>query len=297
MPYLKRSDASVFFDDTSGRGEPIVTLHGFIENGSYWGRTGVSGALAAAGYRVIDMDMRGHGRSVPEGANPGYSIESVAADIGALADLLGLQRFHLLTHATGGMAALRYAMDHSDRLLSVTSSDTSSATIPLDKYCGPEWDERPVPMDDPDILSVAEYNSGMLAAFPNFNEMFRRLREDATHHPLAPFYNRFDHNADPERCWRWTLEIQSLNNPVLCSAFARGYYADHDPRTAALRRIGCPNLVIVGEHDFYMLKPAEQLARCIPQAELVVMEGLGHMTAIEAPERITAHVLKFLCSL
>ena len=55
--------------------------------------------------------------------------------------------------------------------------------------------------------------------------------------------------------------------------------------------------MIVGEHDFYMLKPAEQLARCIPQAELVVMEGLGHMTAIEAPERITAHVLKFLCSL
>jgi hypothetical protein len=139
------------------------------------------------------------------------------------------------------MAALRYAMDHSERLLSVTSSDTSSATIPLDKYCGPEWDERPVPMDDPDILSVAEYNTGMLAAFPNFAEMFRRLREDATHHPLAPFYNRFDSNADPERCWRWALEIQSLNNPVLCSAFARGYYADHDPRTAALRRIGCPN--------------------------------------------------------
>ena len=53
-------------------------------------------------------------------------------------------------------------------------------------------------MDDPDILSVAEYNSGMLAAFPNFNEMFRRLREDATHHPLAPFYNRFDSNADPD---------------------------------------------------------------------------------------------------
>ncbi|HNC70556.1 MAG TPA: alpha/beta fold hydrolase, partial [Pseudomonadales bacterium] len=185
MPYLKRNDASVFFDDTGGRGEAIVTLHGFIENGSYWGRTGVSGALADAGYRVIDMDMRGHGRSVPEGANPGYSIESVAADIGALADLLGLQRFHLLTHATGGMAALRYAMDHSERLLSITSSDTSSATIPLDKYCGPEWDEQPVPMDDPDILSVAEYNAGMLAAFPNFAEMFRRLREDPANHPLA----------------------------------------------------------------------------------------------------------------
>ena len=48
--------------------------------------------------------------------------------------------------------------------------------------------------------------------------------------------------------------------------------------------------------DVYMVKPAEQLARCIPQAELVVMEGLGHMTAIEAPERITELVLRFLHS-
>lgn len=69
MPYLNRPDAKVFFDDL-GSGEPISTMHGFIENGSYWSRTGVSGALAEAGYRVIDMDMRGHGRSVPEGARP-----------------------------------------------------------------------------------------------------------------------------------------------------------------------------------------------------------------------------------
>ncbi|MBK7250753.1 MAG: alpha/beta hydrolase [Gammaproteobacteria bacterium] len=99
MPYLNRPDAKVFFDDL-GSGEPIITMHGFIENGSYWSRTGVSGALAAAGYRVIDMDMRGHGRSVPEGARPSYTAESVVEDISGLADQLGLKRFHLLTHAT-----------------------------------------------------------------------------------------------------------------------------------------------------------------------------------------------------
>ena len=63
MPYLKRNDASVFFDDTGGRGEAIVTLHGFIENGSYWGRTGVSGVLADQ--RAIDEKILSE-RIVPQ---------------------------------------------------------------------------------------------------------------------------------------------------------------------------------------------------------------------------------------
>lgn len=295
MPYLNRPDAKIFFDDT-GSGQPIITMHGFIENGSYWGRTGVSGALADAGYRVIDMDMRGHGRSVPEGERSSYAIESVVDDIGALADRLALPRFHLLTHATGGMAGLRYAMDHSDRLLSLTSSDTASATIPLDKYCDPIWDDRPVP-PDPDVVSVAEYNTRLLESHRDFNHMVQSLRQNIDNHQLSPFHNRFNLNPDPERCWRWVEQIYAVNNPKTCADFAREFYADHDPHTAGLKRIQCPNLVLVGEHDFYQRKPSEQIARCVRQAELVVLEGLGHMTAIEDPKQVTALVVKFLHSL
>lgn len=292
MPYLNRPEARVFFDDV-GSGPPIITMHGFIENGSYWGRTGVSGALAAGGYRVIDMDMRGHGRSVPGSERSSYSIESVADDIGKLADHLGLKRFHLLTHATGGMAGLRYAMDRSDRLLSLTSSDTASATIPLDKYCDPTWDDRPVPAD-PDVVSVAEYNTRLLESHRDFNHMIACLRQNIDSHQLSPFFNRFNANPDPERCWRWVEEIYAVNNPKTCADFAREFYVDHDPHTAGLKRIACPNLVLVGEHDGYQRKPAEQIARCVPQAELIVIEGLGHMIAIEDPERVTSIVLKFL---
>lgn len=295
MPYLDRPDAKVFFDD-AGSGEPIITLHGFIENGSYWSRPGVSGALAAAGYRVIDMDMRGHGRSVPEGAQSSYTVESIASDVGALADRLGLKRFHLLTHATGGMAGLRFAMDHSERLLSLTSSDTASATIPMDKYCGREWDDCPVPAD-PEVISVADYNVGLLESHRDFHDMVVRLRQNIDSHQLSPFLNRLDFNPDPERCWRQVEQIFAVNNPRLCAEFARQFYADHDPRTAGLKRIRCPNLVLVGEHDYFMRKPAEQIARCVPQSELVILEGLGHMIAIEEPERVTSLVLKFLRSL
>ena len=106
MPYLPRPGAHLFYD-ISGDGETtILTTHGLTHCGAYWSRTGVSATLADAGFRVVDMDLRGHGRSVPvEGQDPGYTVEHVAADIGALASHLGVERFHLLTHATGGMAA------------------------------------------------------------------------------------------------------------------------------------------------------------------------------------------------
>jgi pimeloyl-ACP methyl ester carboxylesterase len=83
MPYLARETAKIFYDDL-GEGPLVVTTHGVCENGSYWGRTGVSQRLADAGYRVADMDMRGHGRSVPTGEPKGYDVETIASDIGAL---------------------------------------------------------------------------------------------------------------------------------------------------------------------------------------------------------------------
>jgi pimeloyl-ACP methyl ester carboxylesterase len=131
MPYVNRGNARLFYDDL-GEGEPILTTHGVCENGSYWSLPGVSEKLAAR-YRVIDTDMRGHGRTIVSGDDKGYDVDTMAEDIAAIADGLGLDRFHLLTHATGGMVGLRYAMHHSDRLLSLMSTDTGSATLPSDE--------------------------------------------------------------------------------------------------------------------------------------------------------------------
>ena len=101
----------------------------------YWVLPGIVDRLVRAGYRVIATDMRGHGFSQVVGPEKGYDVETIASDFGVLADHLGLQRFHLLSHATGGMAAIRYAVRHSDRLLSLMSTDTGSATDPTDWAC------------------------------------------------------------------------------------------------------------------------------------------------------------------
>ena len=286
MPYLERETAKIFYDDI-GQGPLVVTTHGVCENGSYWGRPGVSQRLADAGYRVVDMDMRGHGRSVPTGEPKGYDVETIAADIGALAGHLGAERFHLLTHATGGMAGLRYAMHNSDRLLSLMSTDTGSATVPIDQFCDPEYDDHVYEKIDPSGNPMAAAYDQMSVA-----ELLRTARQGDG----GPFLNRLNANPEPERCWRWVEEVISAGNPVCYAEFLRSFYDDPDPKVKLLRGIRCPCLVLLGEHDVMFIKPSRLLVRCIPTVKEVVLDGLGHMTAIEDPERTGDELLSFLAS-
>ena len=294
MPYMNQEGYQIYFDVT-GKGMPVITTHGFVENGSYWGRTGISSALAQSGYQVIDMDMRGHGRSVPNGVNPDYSIETIAADIGALADFLRVGRFHLLTHATGGMAGSRYAMRHHERLLSFIATDTASMTLPSDKYCSIEWDDKQVPASPNLLKMVGDRISRELHAGGSFHQIVSDLRKEISGHTFGPFFQGFSRNLEPERCWRWTEEIYAVNNLEYCCDFAEGFgYGDPDPHVAELRKISCPTFLVVGDCDFSLVKPMEVMARNIPKAEYRVLDGLGHMTAIEDPVKTSQVILQFL---
>ncbi|MDZ7831737.1 MAG: alpha/beta hydrolase [Desulfobacterales bacterium] len=108
MPYFKRGNADIYFLE-QGNGFPVIAIHGLIENTAYWRLRGVTDRLAHE-FQVVSMDMRAHGNTKVSGDPPGYDAETVGEDILALADKLGFDRFHLLTHSTGGFAAVRQAM-------------------------------------------------------------------------------------------------------------------------------------------------------------------------------------------
>ena len=295
MPYLDRPGGTIFFDDTGGGGCPVITTHGFIENGTYWSRSGVTDALVDNGYRVVSMDLRGHGRSFPCDIAPDYSVEAVIGDISALADALGFDSFHLLNHATGGIAGLRFAMTHHRRLRSLIATNTLSATLPVLDYANPEWDDKKIPAlaDSPEIQRL-EPAAIPLRSGKSFNQIVADLRADPDGHALSAFFRGFPGNKDPERCWRVVEQVYATNNPVLCADFAEGFFLDPDPQVQGLRQIGCPSLVLVGEYDKFLIKFCEQQARNIPGSTLVVLDRVGHMTAIEDPERTTAAIVEFL---
>jgi pimeloyl-ACP methyl ester carboxylesterase len=275
MAWLEREHVKIYYEDV-GEGEPIITTHGLMEDSGYWSETGVTAKLVER-YRVISMDMRGHGRTVVDGEPYGYDVATMGNDFGVLADELGLDRFHILTHATGGMAAVRYAMTTSERLISLMLTDTGSATAP----------EYPA-------VDVEEARQGFqLAAETRKTVSAEEWMTLARANP-GPFLFKMAEHPDSERMWAIYENFIRRSDPVAIRNFIMSFYTDPDPMVEGLRQIKCPTLVLLGEFDIVFLKPSEIMAREIPDVRHVILDGIGHMTAIEDPERTIKEILDFL---
>src|SRR5262249_27817382 len=114
-PNVARAQAAPgdFFDSNgvrihyvdSGRGEPVVLIHGFT--GTYdrhWRAPGVTEALESAGYRAIGIDCRGHGESGKPSEPAQYGLEMVG-DVVRLLDHLKIDRAHIVGYSMGGWIA------------------------------------------------------------------------------------------------------------------------------------------------------------------------------------------------
>jgi pimeloyl-ACP methyl ester carboxylesterase len=273
MPFLNVPTATIYYEDT-GAGEPVIAIHGLIENTNYWSETGITAKLSEH-YRIVSMDMRGHGRTVTTGTPPGYDVDTISDDMEALADHLGFDLFHLLTHSTGGFAASRWAMDNSSRLASLILTDTSSATCPM-----PGSREQRQAFFDKFAASFETQTWDEIIAFVKKKPFpfFRGIAEAENNAPM----------------WEMARRIISIGNRQEIAAFVRSFYQDPDLQVDRLAKITCPVLILLGEKDDLFIEPAKIMAGAIPDCRHVVIEGVGHMTAIEAPDRLTKELLSFL---
>ena len=273
MPIIKRENADLNFEDT-GTGEAIITVHGLSESTLYWRLTGVVEILSET-FRVISMDMRAHGKTVVHGEPYGFDDETMGADITFLADQLGIEKFHLLSHATGGFVAARYAMRHSNRLLSLILTDTTSSTSNIDAK--PE--------------SIDRYNDKFARTFEGstWDDAFTRIRKTP-----GPFFRGIMESDRSEEMLKIAKSVVEGNDRNTLAAFIRSFYKDPDPRIEGLRNITCPALIIYGEKDDLFIETSKRMAQEIPDAKLIEYEGIGHMTAIEAPERLARDIRQFI---
>ena len=100
-------------DDGGADDPPTVFVHSFAGSSAHW-----SAPLAhlRPRRRAIALDLRGHGRSEAPLIED-YAIESLAKDIAAVVDRLGVERFSLVGHGLGAAAAIAYAGAHPRRVL------------------------------------------------------------------------------------------------------------------------------------------------------------------------------------
>jgi 2-succinyl-6-hydroxy-2,4-cyclohexadiene-1-carboxylate synthase len=252
-------------------GRPLLLVHGFTGVGRDFADH--LDALAADGWHVVAPTQRGHLGSAAPGNEADYSLATYAGDLLALADGLGWDRFVLLGHSMGGMVAQVLALRAPERLDALVLMDTGHGPVAI----------------DPELLATGvgiARTAGMdalaeamaAAGSPLETPAAVRLREERP--DLVPV---------------WDAQLRGCA-PAMYAAMANEMLNQED-RLDALRSLGVPALVMVGEQDGPFLGPSRRLAEAIPGARLEVIADAGHSPQMEAPAAWAEVLRGFLASL
>ncbi|MEI7806173.1 MAG: alpha/beta fold hydrolase [Hyphomicrobiales bacterium] len=116
MPSFHHGHVEIAFLD-EGEGDPIVLIHGFASSKEVnWVAPAWVTTLTRAGRRVIALDNRGHGQSTKLYDPAAYNSATMADDVRALLDHVGLPRADVMGYSMGARIAAFFALEHPKRV-------------------------------------------------------------------------------------------------------------------------------------------------------------------------------------
>ena len=272
------SDHSRFVDVDGVRvhyqeaGDPLapalVLIHGFASSTLVWSKVFLR--LAAAGFRVIAIDMLGCGYS-GKPRNGQYTIDGQAILLIGLLDRLKIKRATLLGSSYGGAVAATCALDYSRRVDKLVLIGTVNNNRPLE-YKLMRMFSSPV---FGDVVSPLLIGSRRL--------LRRRMKR---------VYDRHEWVLDERRVDARHLPLRASGTQRAIIRTVRGWDAERISREAHL--IKQPTLLLWGENDSEIpLADGERLHEQIPGSRLIVFRKCGHIPHDEYPEEFTNVVADF----
>src|SRR5262245_9854471 len=121
MPDVVVNGTRLYYQQT-GDGPNVVLIHAVTSNQAVWVFTGLTDAVANAGFRVTTYDLRGHGAS--DTPPTGYTSTVMAADLRGLLEALKIAPALVVGHSFGGVVGLHAAILHQDSIAGVILSDS-----------------------------------------------------------------------------------------------------------------------------------------------------------------------------
>ena len=112
---LSLSERRLYYDLVGPEDGPVVCItHSLSSDGGSWAEQ--VPALLQAGFRVLRLDMRGHGGSDPVAGD--YTMQALAGDVATVLDALAIPRVHYIGLSIGGMIGQAFAIEHGAKLIS-----------------------------------------------------------------------------------------------------------------------------------------------------------------------------------
>ena len=257
-----------------GRGRPVALVHGMIVGNLASWYFSVAPVLAQD-RRVLMYDLRGHGKS--ERARSGYDLAMQAADLLALTEAWDAAALDVVGHSYGGLVALRFALDHPERIRRLVVVD---APLP------------PQQIEERRLVSAMDADDMLRLADP---VVLRAAIAGAGHDPealmdrLLPPGMRQGVLSSKRRLRSLLGGLQFLATETTLGADVG---SERDFAASELGRLNRPVLCVYGERSGCRAA-GERLVRELPQARLCLLPG-GHYLLAERPLELAAAVREFL---
>jgi pimeloyl-ACP methyl ester carboxylesterase len=253
----------IHYLDWGGSGKPFVMVHGLDRVARTFDHLAVRFSPT---YRVIAIDMRGHGDSGwdPQGR---YLVEDHVGDLEGVVQQLGLRELTLWGNSTGGRVVQVFAGKHPDLVSRVISEDV-----------GPE---RPRQIADNYAKRVQQEQAG----WSSEEELLAQLRKANPRMSPAVLepYVRYGTKKRADGRIEWKRDPQLV----------KGFVATELWRF--VRDIKSPILYIIGgRSNIVPPETQEELKKTLPNAQLITVPDVGHYPSDEKPDEVMRIVSRFL---
>lgn len=238
-----------------GSGSPLVLLHGYPLDHFIW--SAVSIKLVKEGFDLILPDLRGFGKSTT--LDTPYLLDDFADDIAGLLDHLGIHKTAIAGHSMGGYVTLAFAKRYPERVggLGLISSQV--------------------------LADSPERKEGRYKSASDVQEKGIQGVVEAMTPKMTP-------NTDLHGLVREIMQRQAPNAFIgaLKAMAERGDASD------LITGLQVPVVLIHGDADELIpIDRAREVKKLLPHANLVEIQGIGHLPMLEAPEK-TADALQLL---
>jgi pimeloyl-ACP methyl ester carboxylesterase len=252
MSTARNGDVEIYYEEFGDPGAPTLLLVNGLGSQCLNYDVAWCRLFCEEGFHVVRYDNRDVGLSTKlDGTD--YALTDMANDAIAVLDAMGVDRAHVMGCSMGGMIVQRLALDHSDRLLSLTSVMSRTG----EPGYGDSSEEALAFLLAPPAPSRAAYIERQVSALHVYGSKPEWLDDDAIRARAAAAYDRC---FCPEGVGRQMKAVM------------------HDgSRAAGLADLDLPALVIHGSRDT-LINPSggRHTAEVIPGARYVQIDGMGH---------------------
>lgn len=257
MPYFDNDGCQLHYEDY-GHGTPVLLIHGLGSSTLDWE---FQIPVLSAHYRVLALDVRGHGRSdKPHGR---YRIVDFADDVAALIEHLQLPPVHLVGISMGGMIGFQLGVDQPHLLRSLTIVNSAPQVKAHNLRERLEIAKRWLLARLLPLETLAKALGKLLFPRPEQAELRQKVEQ------------------------RWPRNDKRAYLASLDAIIGWGV-------RERLQRITCPTLVISADHDYTPVESKQAYVTELPDARLQVIDNSRHATPLDQPQRFNTVLLDFL---